>query len=79
MEDEILASDVKKGYTVNLESAKRSSKQNAEGISFVGYEVKIDLISKKDTLTLEGWMIEGEFMQFLRNHKKQIDTQSIVW
>ncbi len=79
LDDEILASDVKKGYTVNLEHANRKTRPNSDGIRFIGYDVKIDLTSKKDSLTLNGWMVEGEFLQFLRNNRGKIDQQVICW
>ena len=78
-DDEILASDIKKGYTINLERANRIVKSNPEGVKFVCYDIKIDLTSKKDSLTLEGWMVEGEFLQFLRNNRSNVDTQVICW
>jgi hypothetical protein len=79
MDDEILSSDVKEGYKVKLEYANRVAKKNEEGVSFMGYEVKINLLLKKETLTLKGWMIEGEFLTFVRNNREQIDQSVICW
>jgi len=78
-EDELLARDVLPGYSVKLEYAHRKNLRNDEGILFVGYDVSFDLVSEKETLPLKGWMVEGEFMQFVRNHRKEIDQQVIRW
>jgi hypothetical protein len=79
-DDELLARDARAGYSVKLEYAYRKNLRNDEGILFVGYDVSFDLLSEKeDTITLKGWMVEGEFMQFVRNHRKEIDQQVINW
>lgn len=78
-EDELLASDVKSGCDVKLERASRVSRRNEDGVLFIGYDVSIDMITDGDTITMKGWMVEGEFMQFVRNHRKQIDQQVINW
>lgn len=79
IDDEILSSDVKSGYKVKLVYAHRVRKQNEEGISFIGYEVEINLTLKKEVLTLNGWMVEGEFLTFVRNNREQIDQSVICW
>ena len=79
---------------IELESAKRKSMQNAEGMRFVGFEVSIIIDykrkagrpkeSEKDEIqtgpkTLSGWMMEGEFLTLVRTFRKQINPQVISW
>jgi hypothetical protein len=76
MEDRIKLSDIK--GEIKLEYAGRYNRKNDEGVLFVGYCVTIKLM-KKDPVTLEGWMIEGEFKEFVRHFSDQIDQSKICW
>ena len=82
-EDELKALDVTAGedikFDIKLGHATRVNRRNEDGVLFIGYDVSIDVISKDDTTTMKGWMVEGEFQQFVRNHRKQIDQQVINW
>ena len=78
MEDEIKPSDIK--GKIKLEFAGRYNRKNEEGVLFVGYNVKIKLISnKKDPITLDGWMVEGKFKEFVRHFSDQINQSIICW
>jgi hypothetical protein len=79
--DELLFSDITlNGFEPKLLSAKLNNRKNDEGVLFIGYEVTIDLISKKeDPIEMRGWMVEGEFMTFVRHYRSQISQQVISW
>jgi hypothetical protein len=76
LEDRIKLSDIK--GEIKLEYAGRYSRKNDDGVLFVGYCVTIKLM-KKDPVTLKGWMVEGEFMEFVRHFRDQIDQSIICW
>ena len=95
VENEIRMTDIPDGYEVHLEFAKRSTVRNEEGIMFIGFDVSIELFPIKqkqkpgrpkksdddplEPMSLNGWMIEGEFLAFVRTYRKQIDQQVIHW
>jgi hypothetical protein len=77
MTDEIKLSDIT--GEIKLEFAGRYPRRNDEGVLFVGYIVKIKLLSKKEPETIEGWMVEGKFKEFVRHFRDQIDVSIICW
>ena len=79
--DILLMSDaVVDGFEPKLRSAVRKARRNDDRVLFVGYDVSIELISEKEeNVTLTGWMVEGEFMQFVRNYRTTTDQQVINW
>lgn len=95
IENEIKAADIPGGYEIHLESAKRHIMRNEEGVRFIGFNVVIELfpIRQKrkpgrpkesesvelEPMTLTGWMLEGQFLEFVRTYRKQIDQQVIRW
>lgn len=94
IENEIKVSDIPEDYAVKLEEAYRDVQKNKDGVSFIGYQVHIELtpIPKKrgpgrpkedevapEPKTLIGWMIEGEFRLLVRKYMKQIDQKVIHW
>jgi hypothetical protein len=93
VDNEVKMTDIPEDYEIKLDYAHRKTVRNDEGVMFIGFEVNIDLlpISKKrgpgrpkesddpKPLNLKGWMIEGEFLQFVRTYRKQIDQQVINW
>jgi hypothetical protein len=95
IEKELTIADIPDGYEVNLESAKKHILKNEVGVMFIGYDVNIDLFPSRkkkkpgrpkesdkielEPLTLEGWMFEGKFLEFIRTYRKQIDQQVIIW
>ena len=82
VKNEIALSDIPPGE-IELLHAKRKSRKNSEGVTFVGYDVKIVVLKKKDPdspdIVIDGWMIEGDFMQFVRNYRTTINQQVINW
>lgn len=71
------------GFEPKLLSAVRKARRNDDRVLFVGYDVSIELISKdqkkSDDITLNGWMVEGEFMKFVRHYRTTTDQQVINW
>jgi hypothetical protein len=92
IENEIKFDDIAKTF-VSLESAKRSTVKNSEGVRFIGFDVSIlahpkgafgrpkelekGVLAPPEIVT--GWMIEGEFLTLMRNHRKEINSQVINW
>jgi hypothetical protein len=95
IKNEIKCSDIPQGYEVELEQARRKSVRNDQKVMFIGFDVTINLIPilkkrgpgrPKETedaplepKTLSGWMIEGEFLTFVRTYRKKINQQVIHW
>jgi len=78
MEDELTMADIPKGE-IHLDYAGRYIRKNDEGVKFVGYSVTISALKEKKPITIEGWMVEGEFLSFVRNFRDQINLQVICW
>jgi len=71
-------------YSVELVSASRKMVKNEDGVIFIGFDVLIDFLSKdgeksEDTPKLDGWMVEGEFLAFVRTYRKKINQNVINW
>ena len=95
IDNEITMKDILLGYDVKLDYAKKNLLRNEQGVRFIGFDVIITLnpIPKKrgpgrpketedpqpEPVTLKGWMIEGQFLEFVRTYRKQIDQQVIRW
>ncbi len=95
IDNEITMKDIPSGYDVQLDSARKNTLKNEQGIRFIGFDVIITLnpIPKKrgpgrpkeseegqpEQKELKGWMMEGAFLEFLRTYRKQIDQQVIHW
>ena len=93
VENEIKFEDIDIKLFASLESAKRQTIKNAEGIRFIGFDVSISMYQKgafgrpkeieKGVLAppenLTGWMIEGEFLKLLRTCREKINSQVIRW
>jgi hypothetical protein len=75
---------------VRLISVKRSNIKNKDGVSFIGFDVEMEIKSKEkkkpldkiisedpETYILAGWFPEGEWMQFLRNMRSRIDLSML--
>jgi hypothetical protein len=82
VKDEIFMKDIPKDYKLKLEYARKCNINNDEGILFIGYNVAIEFTPKKgekDHPSMEGWMTEGTFLEFVRTYRKHIDQQAINW
>jgi len=93
VDNEIAMNHILDGYEVSLAEAKKNIKRNEDGVMFIGFDVVIDLFparkkkpgrpkesgKKLEPITLEGWMLEGKFLEFVRTYRKQIDQQVIHW
>ena len=84
---EIFLSDVEalgEFYSVELVSASRKMIKNEDGITFIGFEVSIEFLPKdgeksEDIPKMDGWMVEGEFLAFVRTYRKKINQNIINW
>jgi hypothetical protein len=75
---------------VRLISVKRNNIKNKDGVSFIGYDVEMEIKSKdkkkpldkilseeSETYLISGWFPEGEWMQFLRHMRSRIDLSML--
>ena len=85
---EIFLSDVtalEEFYSVELVSASRKMIKNEDGITFIGFDVSIEFLPKdeneksEDIPKMDGWMVEGEFLAFVRTYRKKINQNVINW
>ena len=89
IKNEIKFKDIPIDWFKSLDSAKRNTLKNKEGMRFIGYDVEISLgKNKAGAITNEeknipksmsGWMDEGNFMELVRTVRKQINPQVINW
>ena len=71
-------------YNFELVSANRKMVKNEDGVIFIGFDVLIEIFSKdgekpEDTNNMDGWMVEGEFLAFVRTYRKKINQNVIHW
>lgn len=71
---------------VRLVNAKRTTLKNKDGVSFIGFDVEMEIKNKDkkkpldkilaeepETYTLSGWLPEGEWYQFCRSMRSRVD------
>jgi hypothetical protein len=79
---------------VRLLNVKRNMAKNEDGMRFIGYDVEMEIKYKakkqkplekvlseeeeKETYILSGWMPEGDWLQFVRTMRKQLDLNAFV-
>lgn len=85
--------DVDVKLFASLDSAKRRTIKNREGVRFIGFDVSMQIYqpgafgrpkevekgvpAKPETIT--GWMLEGDFLQLRRTFSKKINVDVISW
>jgi hypothetical protein len=93
VENQIKFEDIDAKLFAELESAKRKTVKNPEGVRFIGFDVSMLMYQKGQfgrpkeiekgvfapPETVSGWMIEGDFLSLLRTHRKKINSQVISW
>jgi hypothetical protein len=81
IKSEIKLSDIPPDEPIKLEYANRNILKNKDGVSFIGFSVFILVLSDKikEPFPMEGWMLEGEFLAFLRAYRSQINQNVIHW
>ena len=75
---------------VRLINVKRNNIKNKDGVSFIGFDVDMEIKAKEKKKTLDkimseepetyiisGWFPEGEWMQFLRHMRSRIDLSML--
>lgn len=77
VENQIKLTDIPREKFVDLAGVRRRTVTNAEGVSFIGYDVSIDL---EDGKRIEGWFDEKNYYDFKRAFKNKIDGKiKEVW
>ena len=94
IENEIKFDNIPPDRFKDLESAKRNTLKNKDGVRFIGYDVEISFEIKRSPgkppgaitneerdfpKSMKGWMDEGNFHSLIRTFRKQINPQVIHW
>lgn len=93
VENQIYFENIKPELFARLDSAKRRTIKNAQGVRFIGFDITMHMYQKgafgrpkeveKGVLAapekLSGWMLEGDFLSLTRTCREKINPQVISW
>lgn len=60
-----------------LISVNRSNTRNKDNMTFIGYEVVMEVKEGATVKSLGGWVPEAEWMEFVRAHRSQINMAAL--